>query len=107
MPGIVLDRTFNDKTNLASIYSPEIALGAMLGKISVRVPTNLETGEQVGPTTTFFSEGGKLIHPHLKIPVNTTVSAVKALEKLGVVMGSVRPPISLLPCSLSVRAADS
>jgi hypothetical protein len=37
-----------------------------------------------GPTTTIFREGGKLIHPHLRIPQNTTVSALITLQKLPV-----------------------
>jgi hypothetical protein len=73
---------YNDAINLAQISTPEIVLGAMLGNISIRVPVNFETGEETGPATTFFSEGGKLIHPHLKTPQNTTVGSVIALEKL-------------------------
>ena len=45
---------------------------------------NLQTGEEVGPARTGFSEGGKLIHPTLKVPQNTTISAIIALERLGV-----------------------
>jgi excisionase family DNA binding protein len=75
---------YNDRLNLAAIYSPETVLGAMLGNISIRVRVNVETGQEVGLTTTGFSEGGKLIHPNLKVPQNTTISAVIALERLTV-----------------------
>ena len=56
----------------------------MLGNVSVSINVNLLTGEEVGPARTGFSEGGKLIHPTLKVPQNTTISAVIALERLGV-----------------------
>jgi excisionase family DNA binding protein len=75
---------YNDKINLASVYAPEIVLGAMLGNVSVRVPVDFETGAESGPTSTFFSDGGKMVHPHLKTPRNTAVSAVIALEQLGI-----------------------
>jgi excisionase family DNA binding protein len=75
---------YNDRLNLASIYAPEIVLGAMLGNVSVSVQVNLQTGEEVGPPRTGFSEGGKLINPTLKVPQNTTISAIIALERLGV-----------------------
>jgi len=75
---------YNDRLNLASIYAPEIVLGAMLGNVSVTIPVNLTTGEQSGPERTGFSEGGKMIEPNLKIPQNTTISAIIALERLGV-----------------------
>lgn len=75
---------YNDRLNLASIYAPEIVLGAMLGNVSVTVPVNLNAGRETGPPRTGFSEGGKMIEPHLKVPQNTTVSAIIALERLGV-----------------------
>ena len=75
---------FNDRLNLASIYAPEIVLGAMLGNVSVTIPVNLTTGKEVGPPRTGFAEGGKMIEPNLKIPQNTTISAIIALERLGV-----------------------
>jgi excisionase family DNA binding protein len=75
---------YNDRLNLASIYAPEIVLGAMLGNVSVSIQVNLQTGEEVGPPRTGFSEGGKLIHPTLKVPQNTTISSIIALERLGV-----------------------
>jgi excisionase family DNA binding protein len=75
---------YNDTINLAHIHTPEIVLGAMLGNIAVSVPLNVETGAQTGSVTTIFREGGRLIHPHLHIPQNTTVSAIIALEKLPV-----------------------
>jgi excisionase family DNA binding protein len=75
---------YNDRLNLASIYAPEIVLGAMLGNVSVTVPVNFSTGEDAGPPRTGFSEGGKLIEPYLKVPQNTTISAIIALERLGV-----------------------
>lgn len=73
---------YNDTSNLVHIYTPEIVLGAMLGNIAISVPVNIQTGEHTGPTTTNFREGGKLIHPHLRTPQNTTVSALIALQKL-------------------------
>jgi excisionase family DNA binding protein len=75
---------YNDRLNLASIYAPEIVLGAMLGNVSVTVPVDLSTGREMGTPRTGFSEGGKMIEPNLKVPVNTTVSSIIALERLGV-----------------------
>ena len=75
---------YNDRLNLASIYAPEIVLGAMLGNVSVTIPVNLTTGEEAGPPRTGFAEGGKMIEPNQKIPQNTTISAIIALERLGV-----------------------
>lgn len=75
---------YNDRLNLASIYAPEIVLGAMLGNVSVTVPVDLSTGRETGPPRTAFSEGGKMIEPNLKVPQNTTISAIIALERLGV-----------------------
>jgi excisionase family DNA binding protein len=75
---------YNDRLNLASIYAPEIVLGAMLGNVSVTVPVDVSTGTETGPTKTGFSEGGKMIEPNLKVPQNTTISAIIALERFGV-----------------------
>jgi excisionase family DNA binding protein len=75
---------YNDRLNLASIYAPEIVLGAMLGNVSVTVPVDFSTGSETGPPRTGFSEGGKMIEPNLKVPQNTTISAIIALERLGV-----------------------
>ena len=75
---------YNDRLNLASINAPEIVLGAMLGNVSVTVPVDFTTGRETGPARTGFSEGGKMIEPKLKVPQNTTVSAIIALERLGV-----------------------
>jgi hypothetical protein len=54
----------------------------MLGNVSWRIPIDFEKGVEIGPPSTFFSDGGKMIHPHTKGPRNTTISAVIALEKL-------------------------
>lgn len=75
---------YNDRLNLASIYAPEIVLGAMLGNVSVTVPVDFSAGRETGPPRTGFSEGGKMIEPNLKVPQNTTISAIIALERLGV-----------------------
>jgi excisionase family DNA binding protein len=75
---------YNDRLNLASIYAPEIVLGAMLGNVSVTIPVDFTTGKETGPARTGFSEGGKMIEPNLKTPQNTTISAIIALERLGV-----------------------
>lgn len=75
---------YNDRLNLASIYAPEIVLGAMLGNVSVTMPVDFSTGKETGPPRTGFSEGGKMIEPNLKVPQNTTISAIIALERLGV-----------------------
>jgi excisionase family DNA binding protein len=75
---------YNDTSNLVHIYTPEIVFGAMLGNITIKVPVNPQTGEHTGPATTVFREGGKLIHPHLRTPQNTTFSALIALQKLPV-----------------------
>jgi excisionase family DNA binding protein len=75
---------FNERVNLVNICTPRIVLGAMLGSVGWRIPTNLETGEQVGPATNVFTDGGKMIHPHIKTPQNTTISSVIALERFAV-----------------------
>jgi excisionase family DNA binding protein len=75
---------FNERFNLVDICTPRIVLGAMLGSVGFSIPMNLETGEQVGPVTNFFGDGGKLIHPHVRTPQNTTISAVIALERFAI-----------------------
>lgn len=72
---------FNERLNLVDICTPRIVLGAMLGSVGFSIPINVETGEHVGPITNVFMDGGKLIHPHVKKPQNTTISAVIALER--------------------------
>ena len=73
---------FNEELNLVDICTPRIVLGAMLGSVAFSIPMNLTTGEQAGPITNVFTEGGRLIHPRLKKPQNTTISSVIALERL-------------------------
>jgi excisionase family DNA binding protein len=73
---------FNEQYNRADISTPYIVLGAMLGSVGFRIPVNLETG--IGSPTTVLTDGGKLIHPHVRKPQNTTISAVIALERLAV-----------------------
>lgn len=75
---------FNERLNLVDICTPRIVLGAMLGSVGFRIPINLETGTEAGPVTNIFMDGGKLIHPYVKTPQNTTISAVIALERLAV-----------------------
>lgn len=75
---------YNRNINLVDICTPWIVLGAMLGNVAWRIPMDFERGIETGPASTFFAEGGKLIHPHKKEPRNTTLSAVIALEKLPV-----------------------
>jgi len=76
---------FNERTNLVHISSPRIVLGAMLGSVGFSVPINLETGMQSGPVVdNLFMEGGKMFHPHVKTPQNTTISAIIALERFNV-----------------------
>lgn len=75
---------FNERANLVDICTPRIVLGAMLGAVGFRVPINFETGVEVGPATNVFTSGGKLIHPHINKPQNTTISAVIALERFAV-----------------------
>jgi excisionase family DNA binding protein len=75
---------YNRNLNLVDICTPSIVLGAMLGNVSWRIPMDFEKGIETGPSSTFFAEGGKLIHPHTKTPRNTTISAVIALDKLPV-----------------------
>ncbi|MHB1935827.1 MAG: helix-turn-helix domain-containing protein [Acidobacteriaceae bacterium] len=72
---------FNERANLVHICTPDFILGAMLGNLGIRVPINFEGGEKMGPITNIFTTGGKLIHPHLKTPQNTTISAIIALER--------------------------
>jgi excisionase family DNA binding protein len=75
---------FNEHVNLVDICTPRIVLGAMLGSVGFSIPINLETGEETGPVKNIFMDGGKLIHPHIKKPQNTTISAVIALERFTV-----------------------
>jgi len=72
---------FNERANLVDICTPRIVLGAMLGNVGFSIPINLETGEEAGPITNVFTTGGKLLHPHIKKPQNTTISAIIALER--------------------------
>jgi excisionase family DNA binding protein len=64
---------FNERVNLVDICT-----------VGFRIPINRETGTPVGPSTNVFMDGGKLIHPHVKTPQNTTISAVIALDRLAV-----------------------
>jgi excisionase family DNA binding protein len=75
---------YNRNINLVDICTPSFVLGAMLGNVSWSIPMDFEKGTEAGPPSTFFSDGGKLIHPHTKAPRNTTISAVIALERLAV-----------------------
>lgn len=76
---------FNERLNLVDICTPRIVLGAMLGSVGFRVPYNPATDAFDGPVQdNIFMDGGKLIHPHIKTPQNTTISAVIALERFTV-----------------------
>lgn len=77
---------FNERFNLVDICTPRIVLGAMLGGVGFVVPFNKTTGDWSGTTVqdNVFMDGGKMIHPHLKTPQNTTISAVIALERFAV-----------------------
>jgi excisionase family DNA binding protein len=77
---------FNERFNLVDICTPRIVLGAMLGGVGFVVPYNKATGDWSGTTVqdNVFMDGGKMIHPHLKTPQNTTISAVIALERFAV-----------------------
>jgi hypothetical protein len=75
---------YNRNLNLVDICTPFVVLGAMLGNVSWRVPIDVEEGAVSGRPSQFFSNGGKLINPHTKTPVNTRISAVIALEKFPV-----------------------
>jgi excisionase family DNA binding protein len=75
---------YNDSLNLVDICTPSIVLGAMLGDVGFRIPIDFEKGIEAGPHTTFFGQGGKLVHPHTKAPRNTRISAVIALERFPV-----------------------
>src|SRR5437588_11744001 len=75
---------FNRNINLVDICTPWIVLGAMLGNVAWRIPMDFERGIETGPVSTFFAEGGRLIHPHKKEPRNRTLTAVIALEKFPV-----------------------
>ena len=75
---------FNERANLVDIHTPRIILGAMLGAVAFRVPVNLQTRKETGPVTSVFTDGGMLIHPHIRKPQNTTISAVIGLAKFPV-----------------------
>lgn len=76
---------FNEAFNLVDICTPRIVLGAMLGSVGFRVPYDPATESYTGPIEdNIFMDGGKLIHPHLKTPQNTTISALIALERFTV-----------------------
>ena len=73
---------FNEALNLVEICSPRIVLGAMLGSVGFRVPYNPATEAFDGPVEdNIFMDGGKMIHPYIKTPQNTTISAIIALER--------------------------
>jgi excisionase family DNA binding protein len=76
---------FNEAFNLVDICTPRIVLGAMLGSVGFRVPFDPTTERYTGAIEdNIFMDGGKLIHPHIKTPQNTTISAVIALERFTV-----------------------
>jgi excisionase family DNA binding protein len=75
---------FNEQANLIDIATPMFVLGAMLGNLGFRVPINFSPHESVSPVPSEFMAGGKMIHPHLKTPQNTTISAIIALERFPV-----------------------
>jgi excisionase family DNA binding protein len=77
---------FNERTNLVDICTPRIVLGAMLGSVGFVVPFNEATGDWSGTPVmdNVFMDGGKMFHPHVKKPQNTTISAVIALERFNV-----------------------
>jgi excisionase family DNA binding protein len=75
---------FNEAVSLAHISTPGIVLGAMLGSPSFRVPVDLKNGRVAEPATSFFGRGGKITVSHDGVVLNTTISAVIALERLPV-----------------------
>jgi excisionase family DNA binding protein len=75
---------FNEQANLVDIATPMLVLGAMLGNFGFRVPLNFSPRESVSPVLSEFMAGGKMIHPHMKTPQNTTISAIIALERFPV-----------------------
>jgi excisionase family DNA binding protein len=77
---------FNEELNLTDICTPRIVLGAMLGSVGFVVPFNETTADWSGTPVVdnVFMDGGKMIHPHIKTPQNTTISAVIALERFTV-----------------------
>lgn len=76
---------FNERTNLVDICTPRIVLGAMLGSVGFVVPIDTTTGTQSGPVIdNIFMDGGKMFHPHIKTPQNTTISAIIALDRFNV-----------------------
>ena len=75
---------FNEQANLIDIATPTFVLGAMLGNLGFHVPINPSPRESVSPIPSEFMDGGKMIHPHLKTPQNTTISAIIALERFPV-----------------------
>jgi len=76
---------FNERTNLVDICTPRIVLGAMLGSVGFVVPIDTTTGTQSGPVIdNVFMDGGKMFHPHIKTPQNTTISAIIALERFNI-----------------------
>lgn len=75
---------FNERANLVDICTPRAVLGAMLGNVAFSIPVDLETGQERGPSTSVFASGGKMIHPHVRKPQNTSISAIIALERFPV-----------------------
>jgi hypothetical protein len=75
---------FNERTNLVDVTVPDIVLGAMFGNIQFNIPLDLETGEKVGQTTTSFGGGGKITVSRDGVALNTTISAVIALDRFPV-----------------------
>jgi excisionase family DNA binding protein len=76
---------FNERMNLVNICTPCIVLGAMLGNVGFIVPFDPATGTWSGPVVdNVFMGGGKMFHPYIKTPQNTTISAIIALERFNV-----------------------
>jgi excisionase family DNA binding protein len=75
---------FNEQANLARVTTPMFVTGAMLGNLGYRVPLNCSPRDGASLIRSEFMAGGKMIHPHLKTPQNTTISAIIALERFRV-----------------------
>jgi len=75
---------FNEAISLAHISTPGIVLSAMFGNLSFRVPVDLKSARMAEPPKSFFGRGGKITVSHDGVVLNTTISAVIALERLPV-----------------------
>lgn len=75
---------YSRSLNLADICTPSVVLDAMVGNVSWRLPIGAERGNGGGMARRVSAEGGGLVISPIRKPVNTSISAVIAIERFAV-----------------------